>query len=511
MNRQSGFLVMVVAILIIVIGGILASAFVKMNITSTNTVLTNNSLMSAFYLAETGLDKGSYQLTQGISWCDGTWSELTTVTGQGEYRYNCTRNLATTALANALSATDTSISLTSIPSVPSPGMASFGSITIDSETIYYDGISGNTLQNARRGKNGTVAAIHNSNAVVTQAQYIITSEGGTPSLTSSTGKVSLSQAAILGASSAYYAVGTNGTNGIILKYDGSSWSTVFNAPTGFIFRGIDVSANNGQAVGFTAATNVSSIYVFNGSSWAFSNSINKTNLKAVSCNSPLHPENCWSTGNTTGPQRSLFYHNGSLYNEVANVTHPIDFVTCRNDLCMAGGYLYAYKFVYTSGNPKGTRTTMAGPLLAADCGVPNTSCLVNRSGGTTGWLYYHNGSSYGSSVAISSGAVIWGISCPSTNSCMVSGNNGRIYRCTLPGINCALQATPGTMNLLDVYCISTTNCLAVGTGTVAYKYDGTSWTTTSSVGGNYTLYGVSGSGGAGLGGTITITMFHYNS
>jgi hypothetical protein len=61
----------------------------------------------------------------------------------------------TTTVASAVAATDTTITLTS-----TAGLAAAGFLNIDSETIYYNYISGNQLGNCFRGQNGTTATTH---------------------------------------------------------------------------------------------------------------------------------------------------------------------------------------------------------------------------------------------------------------------------------------------------------------------------------------------------------------
>jgi hypothetical protein len=72
-----------------------------------------------------------------------------------------TNGTATTTVASAVSATDTTITLTS-----TSGLGSTGFIKIDTETIGYTNISGNQLINCWRGQNGTTAATHNAGASV---------------------------------------------------------------------------------------------------------------------------------------------------------------------------------------------------------------------------------------------------------------------------------------------------------------------------------------------------------
>jgi hypothetical protein len=66
-----------------------------------------------------------------------------------------------TALASGISATDTTITVTS-----TAGLASAGFIKIDSETIQYGYVDGNQLGNCFRGQNNTTAASHLAAAAV---------------------------------------------------------------------------------------------------------------------------------------------------------------------------------------------------------------------------------------------------------------------------------------------------------------------------------------------------------
>lgn len=74
-----------------------------------------------------------------------------------------TNTLSSTVLASAISATDTTITVSSAASLPSQGF-----INIDSETIMYQNISGNQLLNCFRGQANTAAVLHALNAPVYQ-------------------------------------------------------------------------------------------------------------------------------------------------------------------------------------------------------------------------------------------------------------------------------------------------------------------------------------------------------
>jgi len=70
-------------------------------------------------------------------------------------------NPAGATLNGTITASDTTITLSSVV-----GLASTGFIKLDNETIYYSYIDGNTLNNCFRGQNGTTAASHTTGITV---------------------------------------------------------------------------------------------------------------------------------------------------------------------------------------------------------------------------------------------------------------------------------------------------------------------------------------------------------
>lgn len=500
MAKQNGFLMIVVAIMIIIIAGF-ASTFVSMSIRGSNSSSSALSANNAYDLAHAGFENGSYQLTLGT--CNGAWSSIVTVSGLGEYQYNCTLNRGLTTTTAALTLLSSTIPLASIT-----GLASFGAMTIESETIYYDGFSGTTLQNVRRGQNGTTAATHVMGSFASQSQYIITSQGGAPSLTSPNGKVTLSQAVLL---MAYYAAGTNGSNGIILNYNGVSWSTVLTGPSTFTFWGINNSTAYGQAVGYTSG-NAGSIYTFNGSTWVLGTGplVNMQFLD-VSCDSPSNLTTCWAVGNNRSIGRALMYRYlpGSGYTDAQN-NYTLTGVTCDSGRCMSVGSNHTYYFG-SSTVPFPSVRNLSRNLNDVDC-TPN-HCIIVRtnSAGTKGYVYNYNRSTstFSSAFEISSGGALNAVSCPSSTNCIVVGNFGKIFNCVVPITSvgsCTVQTSPATLiNLLDVHCNSPTDCLAVGVGTVAYRYTGGVWSTVS-LPASYTLNTVSGTNASGQG--VTPTVWH---
>ena len=73
-------------------------------------------------------------------------------------------NTTTATLVGNITATDTTITLSDATQI-----ATSGFITIDSETIVYQNVSGNQLLNCFRGQNNTTAAAHTTGAAIIEA------------------------------------------------------------------------------------------------------------------------------------------------------------------------------------------------------------------------------------------------------------------------------------------------------------------------------------------------------
>jgi hypothetical protein len=78
-------------------------------------------------------------------------------------RQSGNENVTSSLLSGNITSTDTSITLSS-----TGNLSTVGFIKIDSETIGYSNIVGNTLTNCYRGQNGTTAASHTSGAAITK-------------------------------------------------------------------------------------------------------------------------------------------------------------------------------------------------------------------------------------------------------------------------------------------------------------------------------------------------------
>lgn len=426
-----------------------------------------------------------------------------TISGQGEYRYRCNQYSTATTTTAAISSTDTTIPLASVTN-----LASFGSINIDHEMIYYNGISGTSLQNVIRGKNGTIANAHLSGSSATQVQAIMTVEGAVPSLSNPNAKSTLYES-IFFSDSGYFAAGTNGSNGVILSYNGDIWSTAFTGPSSFSFYDIEVGSTYGQAVGYNSAATASSIYQYNGISWSLLSSGLSFLLNAVGCDNPYNATLCWGAGSALSPARGLFYSKGISY--LVSSSTPNFLVMslgCNSGTCAAVGKNHAFNFPSNSTSPTSisNQTDFNSPLpdfQYSSCATTNSCLAVDAKGS----IYYYNGSWAGPYSISTSSKPLTAVHCPISNFCVLVGYSGVIFNCNLPIVSassCSAQSSPGTLNLRAVHCNAVNDCLAVGSGTVAYRYLGGSWTAIT-LPASYTLNALSGAIGMGSVGTLTPT------
>lgn len=514
MGKQCGFLMVVVAILLIVIGG-LATAFVGMSLSSGNSSVSIIATNSAYDLAKTGIEAGSYQLINSTSWCDGTWQAPVTVAGQGQYQYSCNYYSVNTTNFGALDATQNTIELSSVA-----GLAPFGAVTINSETMIYDGISGTTLENVKRGQLGTAPANHISAQAAIQNQFNISARGGVPTLTSTNehGMVLLQQAEIPHFLVEYYMGGHDSSNvGYILNLHGTTWGTPISGPAPFSFRGIYVRSNYGLAVGYDASASTSYMYSFDGVNWTASAPITFTRYTDVSCTL----SDCWITGSSDyffyslnlGARTNLRHINegtSTNYMDTSNLI-PLTHISCAGNGCVAiesSAAGVSFQFAENSSTPY-TSGTLSLPIVnGIGCATAN-SCLVVQNTFGLGYLQYYNGSIWTiSNLLTSNPNAVNAVNCPVSNFCMVVGSSGKTWNCIPGGACTAITPITGTPNLNAVYCASATDCLAVMTGSSnkVYHYNGTIWQPIT-IPAEYTLNAVSGFLGTRLS-YLTYIMMH---
>lgn len=511
MGKQSGFMMLVIALLLVVVAGF-ATAFVTMMTSGANSTSALTSANLAYDLAYSGLENGNYSLLTGN--CSSNWSANVSAIG-GEYKYKCTPYSAASSLSSSLNATSTSI-----PIVSATNFAPFGSVTIDSETIYYNGVSGNTLLNAQRGQSGS-AASHSSGAAVLQQQYIINSQGGSPSLSNPNGLVTLGQSAFLSSSaSSYYAVGAPSgllsslLTTVILNYNGSSWSSVLGGLSVLgSLTDIDVSSLNGVsgglAVGYNLLSLVETAYSLNGSSWSNYGFALLTGSPSCACNRGVNLSDCWI--GAAGPR---LIHNGASY---SGSTGTINGLSCAGNTCLAIGSTQLWIFPSNSTTPFSTLLNLTGSGNFQDirCLSANSCFFIT----TANHFWYFNPSNYAQSY-VQLGNNIRAIDCTSPAngstaiSCFIIGS-GKVYKCAYQS---TLSCDNGTSissgdTLDDIACNASTDCLVIGHSSSnvssAYRYNGSTWTKSaiSISGGTYTLNAVGGIGSSTSGVTPTVNVF----
>lgn len=166
---------LIAAIFIIVVLAFMGTALITMVTSSSIGSIRDLQSVQALYVAEGGAERAKLQFSGGTS-CAGITNAVPVTLGQGSFTIASTLHnpAVPVTLTAALTAAATIIPVSANPVVS--GYAPQGRILIDSEYIWYGGISGNSFVNARRGVSGAAAA-HSAGAQVTQNQCRITSTG----------------------------------------------------------------------------------------------------------------------------------------------------------------------------------------------------------------------------------------------------------------------------------------------------------------------------------------------
>lgn len=176
-KSQEGYLILVAVFFILLMGAISLST-INILAGNTNSQVKTGLSAQAYYIAESGINKTiRYWHSKGLACSSITgFGDLTNSTiGTGQFTVTGASTQNTTTLSSNISASATTIPLSSVSGFPSSG-----AIAIGSEGIYYTGISGNSLTNVIRGAGSTTPDAHNSGDTVTQDQCVLTSTGTVP-------------------------------------------------------------------------------------------------------------------------------------------------------------------------------------------------------------------------------------------------------------------------------------------------------------------------------------------
>lgn len=176
-GRQSGFLIVVGAILII-LGALIAAVVTFLFVTRTESGAWHLGSGQALFLAESGLERALRGYIPEDTWCPALG--YTDALGAGNFSTAAAAYIARSQLTSAIAANDSVI-----PVAATASYAAHGRVRIENEDIDYAARSSACtpfaasacLVGAQRGRAGTTAAAHAVNVSVAQHQCLIASTG----------------------------------------------------------------------------------------------------------------------------------------------------------------------------------------------------------------------------------------------------------------------------------------------------------------------------------------------
>lgn len=469
LRQQLGYLTLVTVALIIIVGFI-AVALAYITFSSSFATINVQQSTAALYLAESGLEDATHELTNydiavrsncsGLSLSNSIGDGTYTVTGSGP-----SAPAPPSTLSAAVTATATTIPVTSSASYQSAGR-----LMIDREYINYTSISGNNFVGVIRGVDGTVAASHASGARVAQLQCNLTSDGGVPTLSPGTsgGKRILTEAVQLeegwaagnrvnnstwdvphwnrptektwtqqspAVSGAQNLAGVSavsnadvwvvGANARALHYDGAAWS---NLATG-IAGGTTITAVS--AISSREAWISSSqgrVYKWSGSSWAQSSGPSGTlnGISMVDTDGDGVAEAGWTVGST----RVAFQYNGSTWASAnTGITVNLNSVSTLSSTdawaAGTGGRIFHWT---GSGSWTIVTTPSTSPTINSISMIQSGGLDIGWAVGTTSTAWYYNGSSWTSkATGLAGGLTINEVVTISPNEAWLVDSSGHIY------------------------------------------------------------------------------------
>ncbi|MDR3476532.1 MAG: hypothetical protein P4M14_00695 [Gammaproteobacteria bacterium] len=500
--NQRGYLVILLAIMIVIVGFIAATA-TSLFYGGAFSTSAHYQSDSALYLAEAGLEHGTHKLLEStvanrLTCLGFSTTPITNAVGNGSYSLTSSgaplyagSPTAATTLSSAITTTSTSI-----PVGSTAAYAPMGRVMIDRERINYGAVTATSFTQLTRGVDSTTAAAHASGTTVGQYLCNLISQAGVPNLASPQGKrvlqnyAQLQEAFAVGDATAgghftigifnyptelsWYNLNTTGgvtVNGInmisytdgwlvgnnFLEHWNGNTGTLYTAPVNVNYRSVYcVSANDCHAVGDNTPGNTATAptiirWTSAGNAWTrltpTSNAVG-SNLRSVHCSSTA---DCWAVGDVGvggRTQGNRFYHwatsswVGITIPGALGAAFPFNGVFCNaaND-CWAVGLTNNF-----------ARLTNGTTWTAVATGLPN--------------VQYNS------------------IFCNSTSDCWVvgnvSGSNLFVHWNGTAWSRNGSTPTPLT-NLNSVACADTNDCWAVGSSTTGnnpqfFHWDGTNWT-----------------------------------
>lgn len=455
-EKQRGFLTLITVVLIVIVGFIgVALAYIYYG--SAFATINLQSATAALYLAESGLEDGSHELLSSTlanrSACSGLsltnpsiGSGAYTLTGAGAFYTS-----SPTTLNGALTA-----SATSIPVVSTSHYQASGRIMIDKEMINYASVDATHFLGVSRGMDGTLAASHTSGTLIGQYQCNLTAQGGVPSLTPPAnnvgGKSNLTEAIQLEDG---FAAGNT--------LAGSNWNIAhWNYPTEKTWTQ--------QTPAIASPQNLSSV-------------------------SMVSNVDVW----VVGTNATLLHYSGSTWTKInSGVTASDDLLSvCAISSVEAWASASQGRVYKWSGGASWTNVSSPGNQLNGISMVDSNGSGTANSGwvvGTKKTAFQYNGTTWstkntGITVDLSS------VSTLSSTDAWAAGNSGSIFHWT-GGASWTAVSTPSatpTLNGISMIKSGSSDIgWAVGTGSAAWFYNGTAWTSSNAgLAGGLTLNSVS--------------------
>jgi Tfp pilus assembly protein PilX len=540
-NNNSGMSIIATVMLMMILA-LFAAVAVSLVTTSGGIGLQEEQGDAAFYIAEAGLQKTlNYIIKQKDAGCAtsetcactdaAAYANTNPSLGAGSFNVATTPTHVTapTTLNGSIIAESYTPSIP-VTSDPRGVYATSGRIMIDREIIEYTSLTAATFEGCKRGVAGTTAASHASGTRVGQKQCTITSTGTistNPLVSSIQRQVStvtelqngwavggaafpsetINSVHCTDANNCWAVGNTNGTNGTIAHWNGTSWTDMTDAfllPDSNLNSVYCTASNNCWAVGNSDGTG-ELILQWDGSTWsriAPSGAIPDVNLNSVHC---ISNNNCWAGGNQSGGELIIKW-DGSAWTRqgpfaaIADINLNSVFILSAKEVWIVGNdrpgganaVAYRWRDTNSNGVVENAEWAYTDPgvdlnlysifMFDTDAdGYANDGWIVGQPGGGGELILRWNGAAWNRIPP--SGSIpnvnLNSVHCAAIDKCWAVGDqsggeliiqwNGSAWSRNGP------YADIPNENLNSVYMVSATDGWAVGdNGTIA-RWNGTNW------------------------------------
>lgn len=474
LKKQRGFLTLVTVVLIVIIGFI-GIALAWMTVGSTFGTSNLQDAESALFLAESGLEQALHKiytpvLTNRVS-CASLSTPITNTLDGGSYSTSLTVPPAwpfTGVIANPLyvsSPTTLNGALTAVSTTTSITVASttnyqpFGRIMVDRELINYTSIDATHFNGITRAVDGSTLAAHATGTTVAQYQCSLGSQGGFPTLT----------------------------------------PTNPGDPGGLRMINQNIQLQEVWTVGASNGASSSRSVTNRERETAWSNVTNALANATLNSVSMVSYTDGWAVGNATAaPAAEYIAHwNGSAWTRQA-ASASINNVSFFGIYCVSGTDCHAvgagtgapnnvpniihWTGAWTTITPGGA--TSNAQLNSVHCASASDCWAVGTRIGGVGAFYHWNGTTW-TGVDVQAGAntvpntsfAFKGVYCVSGSDCWAVGSNASFARYNGASWQTYPTGMPG-VQWNGIYCNSSSDCWAVADtsgGELIGRWNGTSW------------------------------------